>query len=341
MLGPTTKDLATAAGVSLATVDRVLNNRPNVSAKARASVNEAIERLGFVRNIAAVNLGRNRPYRFRFILPESGDQFLKQLLRRVERANDTLRREMAVAEAVQIPMADPHRVAAYLATQNPADIDGIAVMAPETPPVRDAMMRLAERGVHVVQFLTGRKQSERLDFVGVDNFAAGATAGRIMGRFQASRRGSIMVLTDTTQALDSIERRHGFDSVINRDFSELVPLPTLETHGDAGRTRDIIRNQFVGHGDIVGVYVMNSEAREPLEAVSAITDLVPLVAVVHERTPFTESALTDNIIDAIIAQNPGHAVRSALRLLRARSEEREPDSEQESLRIEVLLKDNL
>ena len=66
-----------------------------------------------------------------------------------------------------------------------------------------------------------------------------------------------------------------------------------------------------------------------------------MVTVVHERTPFTETALKENAIDAIIAQNPGHAVRSALRLLRARCEDREPNSEQERLRIEVLLKDNL
>ena len=70
MIGPTTKDLAVAAGVSLATVDRVLNNRPNVSVRARTKVNEAIEKIGFVRNMAAVNLGRNRPYRFRFVFPE-------------------------------------------------------------------------------------------------------------------------------------------------------------------------------------------------------------------------------------------------------------------------------
>lgn len=69
---PTAKDLAEAAGVSLATVDRVLNDRPNVSKKAAQSVNEAIERIGFIRNPAAVSLARNKSYRFRFVLPRSG-----------------------------------------------------------------------------------------------------------------------------------------------------------------------------------------------------------------------------------------------------------------------------
>ena len=69
-------------------------------------------------------------------------------------------------------------------------------------------------------------------------------------------------------------------------------------------------------------------------------DLQNLVAVVHERTPYNLEALKGGLVDAIIAQNPGHAVRSAIRLLRARMDNREPVEDQERLRIEILLKDN-
>ena len=43
---PTTKDLARAAGVSLATIDRVLNDRPGVTFKTKSAVEEAIPKLG-------------------------------------------------------------------------------------------------------------------------------------------------------------------------------------------------------------------------------------------------------------------------------------------------------
>ena len=39
------KDIAESAGVSVGTVDRVLHNRPNVSAKARKKVEEALRTL--------------------------------------------------------------------------------------------------------------------------------------------------------------------------------------------------------------------------------------------------------------------------------------------------------
>ena len=63
--------------------------------------------------------------------------------------------------------------------------------------------------------------------------------------------------------------------------------------------------------------------------------------IVHERTPFTENALKAGSVDAVIDQNPGHAVRSAIRVLRALSEGRDGQKEQDKIRIEILLAENL
>ena len=57
---PTTKDLAKAAGVSLATVDRVLNGRSGVRKKTVDAVNCAIQEIGFERNQVAATLARKR-----------------------------------------------------------------------------------------------------------------------------------------------------------------------------------------------------------------------------------------------------------------------------------------
>lgn len=341
MIVPTTKDLAEAAGVSLATVDRVLNNRPNVSQKTRDKVQTAIEQIGFVRNLAAVNLLRNKPYKFRFIFPKRGDLYLKELIQQVEHANKSLRSDMTFVDLQQLDMADPHLVANHIMSINPTELDGLAIMAPESPPVRDAISRLNERGVHIVQFLSAQENLEQLDFVGVNNYAAGATAAKIVGKFCGSKTGSIMVISETMLSSDSIERRHGFDAVINSRFDDLRPLPSLETYGDVSRARRIIGNQLDHCDDIVGVYIMSSEARIPIEVMCEKLNLSDVSVVVHERTPFSEAALKNDQIDAIIAQNPGHAVRSALRILRARSEAREPNSAQESIRIEILLDENL
>jgi LacI family transcriptional regulator len=83
---PTVNDIAREAGVSLATVDRVLNARPGVREKTISAVNDAITRLGYVRNVAAANLARQRVYRFLFVLPDVQSQFILALRAAIEAA---------------------------------------------------------------------------------------------------------------------------------------------------------------------------------------------------------------------------------------------------------------
>ena len=71
----TVQDVADAAGVSLATVDRVLNNRKGVRAETVDRVKEAMARLNFVRDQSAANLARRRTYPLTFIVPSGGNSF--------------------------------------------------------------------------------------------------------------------------------------------------------------------------------------------------------------------------------------------------------------------------
>lgn len=335
---PTTKDLAIAAGVSLATVDRVLNDRTGVRKNTVERVQQAIEKIGFIRNLAAANLARGRAYRLMFLLPRTGDQFLAGLIARIAEANLAFASEMIEAGVLHIHESDPHQIANLLSALD--GVDGVAIMAPESPQVRDAQARLADRGIEVVRFIAGQSTGTP-DFVGIDNHAAGATAGRLMGRFSAGRRGTVLVVAETMHARDSLERRLGFDAVINADYPGLTVLPSLETRGDPDRTRAILQRAFTSHADVAGVYVLGSEARPVLELLAPQRrDGQPLI-IAHERTPFTEAALRDRQIDALITQDPGHLVRSAIRILRARCDRAPILASQERIRIEILLAENI
>ena len=337
---PTTRDLALAAGVSLATVDRVLNGRSGVRQDTVNKVNQAIEKMGFIRNLVAANLARGKRYRFLFLLPRTGDLFLAGLIARIDEANLAFAAEMIRADVVPIHESDPHQIANLLGALDTDQIDGIAIMAPESPQVRDAKARLAERGVDTVSFIAGQTVRDRDDFVGIDNHAAGATAGRLMGRFSRRAPGKILVIAETMHARDSLERRLGFDEVINADYPHLTVLPSLETYGEAERTARVILGSFASHSSLAGVYILGSEARIPLEILARIPNAKPVI-IAHERTPFTEAALLSDHIDALITQDPGHLVRSAIRILRARRDRREILISQEKIRIEVLIKENL
>jgi|TARA_R100001132_G_C3274569_1_gene96799 LacI family transcriptional regulator len=338
---PTTHDLAKAAGVSRATVDRVLNGRAKVKQETVDRVNLAIEQLGFVRNLAAANLAKGTYYRFLFVLPQSGDLFLDEILERIEEANHAFASEMIWAEVQHIDENDPHGIAAFLSALSKDSIDGVAIMAPESPQLRDSVTRLKERGIEVLPFISNQNFDQDGGWVGIDNIAAGATAATLLGRFCRADRGTVLLVSETIQSRDSLERRFGFDDIINTEFPYLRPLPTLETYGSQERAQEIIATTVANNPDIVGVYVLSSEARAPLEALFEQPLRHKPTVIAHERTEYTERELSCGNLDAVITQDPGHLVRSAIRKLRAGVDGRETLASQERIRVEILIKQNL
>lgn len=337
---PTTKDLAKLAGVSRATVDRVLNGREGVKQRTVDKVNAAIAQLGFERNISAANLAKSRTYRFLFVVPRSGDQFLAEILNHIKEAESAFAAENVWTDIHHIDENDPHGIAAFLATLTPRQIDGVAIMAPQTSQVRDAILRLQQRGVQALAFISNQAL-DQTDWVGIDNRAAGETAATLIGRFVRAGRGTVLSIAESMQSRDSLERRLGFDDVINNSFPWLTALPSIETYGSVERARQVIGTAVRHNRETVAIYILASEARVPLEILKSVTALQSIVIIAHERTPYTEAALRNGTLDGLITQNPGHLVRSAIRKMRAMADGRKILESQEKIRVEILLKTNL
>ena len=80
----TIKDVAKRAGVSIATVSRVMNNDERVGESYRAAVEAAIAELRFQPNMAARSL-KKRPYRtIGVIMPDFSTPFYEQIIKRIE-----------------------------------------------------------------------------------------------------------------------------------------------------------------------------------------------------------------------------------------------------------------
>ena len=192
------------------------------------------------------------------------------MIAHIDEANLAFASEMMRAKVAQIHECDPPQIAHYLGSLEAKVVDGVVLMAPELPQVRYAKARLAQRGIEAVSFISGQTSADSEDFVGIDNHAAGAMAGRLMGRFSQHQPGKILVIWETMHAHDSLKRRLGFGAVINADFMHLTVMPSLETYRDSDRTAHILRASCASHRDIAGIYVLSSEARVPLAAATKI-----------------------------------------------------------------------
>jgi LacI family transcriptional regulator len=340
MLRPTTKDLAKAAGVSRATVDRVLNGRDGVKQKTVDRVQQAIKDLGFVRNLQAANLAKSQSYRFVFALPRSGDQFLERIVQHIDEAAEIFSTDHVFCDVRHIDENDPHSISDFLDSLSPHEVTGVAMMSPETPQVRDAISRIQDRGIAALPFISNQTMMDA-DWVGINNRAAGATAALLLGQFIGPQKGAIMVIAESMQSRDSLERRLGFDEEINAEFHQLRVLPSLETYGNEARAREIIAASLASNADTIGIYVMASEARKPLIILQDLDIDPSIIKIAHERTPYTEQALRAQTLDGVIAQDAGHLVRSAIRRLKGNVDQRRTVGSQENIRIDILLRTNI
>ncbi|MBQ8554997.1 MAG: LacI family DNA-binding transcriptional regulator [Clostridia bacterium] len=79
-------DISRRAGVSIATVSRVLNNSPHVSEATRRKVMAVIEGTGYVPNAFARGLGLNTMKTIGLLCPDASDPYLAQALTFLERS---------------------------------------------------------------------------------------------------------------------------------------------------------------------------------------------------------------------------------------------------------------
>jgi LacI family transcriptional regulator len=338
---PTVHDIARSAGVSLATVDRVLNGRPGVRHVTRERVEGAISALGYVRDVAAANLAKSRTYSFVFILPMNDNPFMISLGDEVRGAIGRSGAERTSIRVVEVPPFDPSALVDALEAvlvERPA---GIAFVAIDAPEVRSTAARLAEARIAMVTLVSDLPDSARDHYAGIDNIAAGRTAASLMGRFLAGRAATVTVLAGSMLVRDHRERLEGFSGVLHDAFPDIEILSVLEGRDDPELAEMLVADALRRHPEIAGIYSLGAGNRGLIRAVQGrIADRRPLV-IAHELTASTRAALDDGIIDAVLNQDAGHEVRSAIRVLKAKADGLPVITAQERIRIDIFLKDNL
>jgi LacI family transcriptional regulator len=338
---PTVHDVAQAAGVSLATVDRVINGRDGVRAATVLRVEAAISRLGFVRNQAAANLAKRRVYRFVFVIPEGANSFMRRLEAEALEAGRLMSADDTDLRVVKIPAFDGDALAQALDAIALGDLAGVALVATEAPPVRQALVRFHAANIPVVTLVSDAPTFRRNRYVGIDNVAAGRTAASLIGRFLGGRTGKIALVAGSMLVRDHVERRMGFEQVVRSEYPKLVTLPVVEGRDDREATRLLVEQCLAANPDVVGLYNIGAGNLGVIEALSRRSAELRPVVVAHELSAHTRAALETGLFHAVINQDAGHEVRSAIRTLRSLADGAALIEAQEHIRIEIYLRDNL
>ncbi len=336
----TLRDVSREAGVSLATADRVLNGRPGVREATAQRVRSACERLGYQANPFAARLARGGRYRLAFVLPKGANSFMQRLAEQVARTAAHLAPQRAYLEIVHVDTFDPAQLAATLEGLGESH-QGVAVVALDHPLVRRAIDGLAARGVCVVTLVSDVPASGRLRYVGVDNIAAGRTAGTLLGRFAGGRTGPVGIIIGSAELRDHAERLQGFELVLSQEHQRLTVLPPRTGEDDDAASEAVTAGLLAEHPDLVGLYSIGAGNGGVARALQRSGRAQDIVFVGHELSEAARRWLQDGTMDAVINQDAGHEARSAARVMLAELMGEPILNDQERIRIEIFLRDNL
>lgn len=305
----TLTDVAREAGVSPATVDRVLNNRPGVRARTRAVVVETARRLGYLPDAtgtAAGTIGLD------FVLPEGTNSFVRTLAAQIE-AQAAARPGLAV-RVHMIEGFNPETLAATLRGLRGAT-DGVGLIALDHPAVREAMRTLADDGAPLVTLATDVLHVPRTAYVGIDNRQAGRLAGYVLGRLLGGRRAKVAMFAGSLSYRGHQEREMGFRHVLAEEFADLEIVELREMLDDRERAYAEAAALLDRHPDLAGIYNIGAGNPGIARALRERGRAREVVFLGHELTDGSKPLLLDGTLDGVIDQNPRVEAREALNVL--------------------------
>ena len=291
-------DVAKAAGVSTATVDRVLNNRGGVRTDKEDRVLATARALGIDR---ALDRTPSRALRVAVLIQPPVNPFHSSLREGIDLAS-----RMYATLNVQffVHHIDPRKPAAIAAAvRDCRSYDGLVITSPDDIRVREAVAFLS-RNVPVVTLATDLTDCGRAAYVGPNDRQAGRVAGDLMGLFLGRQGGRVVVVAGSRDITGHREREAGFRDIMTERYPECslaVVLETGESQEEAGRVVEIAFRDDPG---LRGIYHLSAGALPIVSALQRLGRTDNTVVITHELTPNRRMLLKSRKINAVIDQRP-------------------------------------
>lgn len=291
-------DVAKAAGVSTATVDRVLNNRGGVRTDKEDRVLATARALGIDR---ALDRTPSRALRVAVLIQPTVNPFHASLREGIDLASRMYATLNVQFFVHHIDQRKPAAIAA--AVRDCRSYDGLVITSPDDIRVREAVAFLS-RNVPVVTLATDLTDCGRAAYVGPNDRQAGRVAGDLMGLFLGRQGGRVVVVAGSRDITGHREREAGFRDIMTErypEFSLAVVLETGENQEEAGRVVEIAFRDDPG---LRGIYHLSAGALPIVSALQRLGRIDNTVVITHELTPNRRMLLKSRKINAVIDQRP-------------------------------------
>jgi LacI family transcriptional regulator len=305
-------DIAQRAGVSPGTVDRVIHNRDEVSAKTRNKVMEIMREMNYKPDILASILASRKTIRFASLIPEATDDslFWMEPAKGLGKALEQVKHYGIDHEIFFYNYFDKTSFKSAIERVKEWSPDGI-VLAPLFPDLTaDFVAYCQDKVIQMVFINMNYSNIPKLSFVGQDALRSGMVAARLLDLGMNTDDALIIVniMNDKVGNKHLLTREEGFRSYfLKSDGAYRRELRTIDIHSsDKRQISAEIEKAILTEGTKkkpAGIFVTNSRVFHVADFLEKNSG-TEIRLVGYDLLEANIRHLRNNLIDFLISQNP-------------------------------------
>ncbi|MGQ7871272.1 LacI family DNA-binding transcriptional regulator [Sunxiuqinia sp. sy24] len=301
------KDIAQMAGVSVATVDRVLHKRGKISDKAFQKVMEALEKTAYKPNLIASTLGANKKYKIAALVPNPAlDDYWNQSASGILNAITEWEQYNVQIETFYFNLYDRASFVSMSGKVLDSQPDGILLAPIFHKEANDFFEELKAKAIPYVLFNTNIPDANPISFIGQNLYQSGRVGAEML-LTKLSEPGNIAVLHVYEAMQNGVhlsEKEIGF-----RDFfreNRLDDFNILSYEFDNANELEFSRElmTIIRRDKLKGIFVTTSKGAYLTAYVIDQAGIKDIGLVGYDLLKNNIHYVYDRVINYLINQNP-------------------------------------
>lgn len=300
------KEIAKRGNVSIATVDRVIHNRPGVSAKTKAKIEAIIKELNYQPNVLASRLSSGKVFHFAVLIPKSSvySDFWEAPLKGIMKAESEIKQYGITIENFLFDLTKKDSFIRATEEIKEKNIDGV-LMSPSFVKEADNFFSYCkENNIPVVCIDSNIEAQGSLSYIGPPLFESGYLGGSLC-KLGLSENPKILIVNIAKQKksfnLEQIEA--GFKKYFASPPNEATCVNLNIQDIDQESVELNLQKAFVKNPDIEAIFVTNSRVFAVAEYLKK-KDLTELMLVGYDFLKENQKHLKEGTINFLICHKP-------------------------------------